>query len=578
MKTKSFLSGLTLLCLLTLVINTNTAVAQDSGPPTITEEGKPDQSDPADPGFKVEFDSEDTDNDRSLTPATDILIIDSDVDYEDAVPKVAHGYTEYGVAYEKNGHIYVTFVKYDGTIINTYPVTWGTAINGYPDIAFEGSSGLFVVAWEYYYSSTDTDVRCRAVNPYSGPVGDHVYAAGATSVSEYNPSLDCNQDDGSCLVAFTYFTDPNTYIYGRFMDIDSNGVHTPSHAPFPVTTTYGGTAIEYVSDPMVAWGWNAGAYIVVGTANMDKGDDFGFFSLVYETHQGIGEDQYMTSGTHYLVDPFISSEEFWEWLDYDIVPTGVTYDPCTQKFLVLFTHDWNGTSSDFDILLQMVDGATMNRVGYPIWIAWSEESETSGDISFLTNAFYASFYEIGPDRAAVTYQRGGSNEGIMTTVIEGNCSTSNPDYNVFDVDGHVLVKSPAAHVQFAGVDAPAVAGSDGEGKYLVVFKETIPALDPVEDIRGVIYHAQDEYTLSVDVNPGGKGSVSINPDQATYHKGDQVTLTANGISGWSFSNWNGDASGTDNPLIINIQEDTSITANFTQDAILIHNYLPVIWK
>jgi hypothetical protein len=581
MKTKKFFFILALLCLLALFIQTNTAIAQDDGPPTETDEVVPDQFDPPDPGFKFNINTQVPDNDRSLAPVTDLLIIDSDVNYEDAVPKVAFGYTEYGVAYEKNGNIYVTFVKYDGTILNTYLISTHEGENGYPDIAFEGSSGLFVVAWESYYSSTDIDVLCRAVDLHDGPIGEGSnYVSGNTDADEYNPSLDCNHDDGSCLVVFTYYQDPNTYFYGRFMQINSvDGVHTPYHPPFPVTTTSGGSAISFISDPMVAWGWNAEAYIVVGTANMDDPyDDFGFYSLVHETYQSTG-DQYMTSaGTHYLVDPWISDEEDWEWLDNDIVPTDVTYDPCTKKFLVLFTHDWYDDASDFDILLQMVDGVpTMTRVGFPIEIAFTMESETSGAISFLTNAWYASQWDIGPDRVAISYHLGGDNGGIMTTIIEGNCSTSTPYYPHSFFSDHILVQPPSQFM-FADVDKPAVTGSDGEGKYLIVFKEKYHAFNPVQDVRGYIYLAQDEYTLSVDVNPNGKGSVIINPDQATYHKGDKVTLTANGVSGWSFSSWGGDASGTDNPLTIEIQGDTSITVNFAQNVIIIHNYLPVIWK
>ena len=462
MKMKNLVLFFSILCLLTLSFTPNIASAQDEEPPSQTEDGLSDQTSPAIPGFKVDTNPLSTENNRSLSPATDLLIISSDIDYEKTEPKVAFGLTEYGVAYEKDGNIYVTFVKYDGTILNTYLISTHDGENGHPDIAFEGSSGLFVVAYEDYYISGNIVILCRAVDPNSGPVGNESSVADTLGEDDYSPSLDCNHNDGSCLVVFTAYESPISNIMGRFMQIDSNGVHEPYHSPFLVTTTYGGTAISSVSDPMVTWGWNAGAYIVVGTANMDTGDDFGFFSLVHETYQSTG-DQYMTSGTHYLVDPFIDGEEGWEWLTNDIVPTSVTYDPCTEKFLVLFTHDWNGTSTDFDLLLQMVDGVpTMNRVDYPIWIAWSSESETSGDISFLTNAWYASQYDIGPDRAAVAYHRGGDNEGIITTVIEGNCSSSNPYYSVLDISDHVLVRSPY-NVQFAAVDGPVAAGSDGEG-------------------------------------------------------------------------------------------------------------------
>ena len=73
---------------------------------------------------------------------------------------------------------------------------------------------------------------------------------------------------------------------------------------------------------------------------------------------------------------------------------------------------------------------------------------------------------------------------------------------------------------------------------------------------------QDEYTLSVGVTPASSGTVDISPDQATYHYGDQVTLTANAELGWTFTGWSGDVTSTDNPLVVTIEGDTNITADF----------------
>jgi uncharacterized repeat protein (TIGR02543 family) len=74
-------------------------------------------------------------------------------------------------------------------------------------------------------------------------------------------------------------------------------------------------------------------------------------------------------------------------------------------------------------------------------------------------------------------------------------------------------------------------------------------------------YTQNEYTLSVT---SLHGTVSRSPDQATYHYGDEVTLTATAGPGWSFSDWSGDATGSDNPVVITIQGDTSVTANYTE--------------
>ncbi len=72
---------------------------------------------------------------------------------------------------------------------------------------------------------------------------------------------------------------------------------------------------------------------------------------------------------------------------------------------------------------------------------------------------------------------------------------------------------------------------------------------------------QDEYTL--DVNVVGSGAVAKAPDQATYHYGDVVTLTATADPGWTFAEWDGGV--TDNPKQVTIHGNTVVTATFTQD-------------
>ena len=69
----------------------------------------------------------------------------------------------------------------------------------------------------------------------------------------------------------------------------------------------------------------------------------------------------------------------------------------------------------------------------------------------------------------------------------------------------------------------------------------------------------NEYPLAITIV--GNGTVA-NPDQPTYHYGDTVQLDANAAAGWSFSGWSGDASGSDNPIMIIIDEDPNVTAIF----------------
>jgi len=73
-----------------------------------------------------------------------------------------------------------------------------------------------------------------------------------------------------------------------------------------------------------------------------------------------------------------------------------------------------------------------------------------------------------------------------------------------------------------------------------------------------------QYTLTVAVNPTGAGTVSLNPAGGTYTAGTVVTLTAVANSGYVFSNWGGDLSGSQNPNTITMNTNKVVIANFAQ--------------
>jgi len=76
------------------------------------------------------------------------------------------------------------------------------------------------------------------------------------------------------------------------------------------------------------------------------------------------------------------------------------------------------------------------------------------------------------------------------------------------------------------------------------------------------YELIPQYTLSVTTV---HGTVTKNPDKATYTHGETVELTAVPDAGWSFANWSGDASGTTNPVTVTMNGNRSVTANYTQN-------------
>jgi uncharacterized repeat protein (TIGR02543 family) len=73
---------------------------------------------------------------------------------------------------------------------------------------------------------------------------------------------------------------------------------------------------------------------------------------------------------------------------------------------------------------------------------------------------------------------------------------------------------------------------------------------------------QNVYTLAV--NTSGSGSVTRDPDQATYAYGQVVTLTASADPGWSFAGWSGDL-GTGITATVTITGNTTVTATFDQN-------------
>jgi uncharacterized repeat protein (TIGR02543 family) len=77
------------------------------------------------------------------------------------------------------------------------------------------------------------------------------------------------------------------------------------------------------------------------------------------------------------------------------------------------------------------------------------------------------------------------------------------------------------------------------------------------------------HTIQTSASPSAGGSVSCNPNP--IEDGEDSTCTASANSGYLFTNWSGDCSGT-NPscTLSNVTGDKSVTANFTQQATITH--------
>ena len=94
---------------------------------------------------------------------------------------------------------------------------------------------------------------------------------------------------------------------------------------------------------------------------------------------------------------------------------------------------------------------------------------------------------------------------------------------------------------------------------------TNPASITMNGNKSVTAHfTQNQYTLTVTVD--GSGSVTKSPNQATYTYGQVVTLTAVPGTGWAFSSWTGDLTGSQNPKTITMNGNKAVTAHFSDSA------------
>ena len=83
----------------------------------------------------------------------------------------------------------------------------------------------------------------------------------------------------------------------------------------------------------------------------------------------------------------------------------------------------------------------------------------------------------------------------------------------------------------------------------------LPAAAPAPELPKI-------YTLTVYANIANGGTVSRNPNYSAYYAGTQVILTATPNAGHAFDGWSGAASARDSSIIITVNDNITLTANF----------------
>jgi hypothetical protein len=74
-----------------------------------------------------------------------------------------------------------------------------------------------------------------------------------------------------------------------------------------------------------------------------------------------------------------------------------------------------------------------------------------------------------------------------------------------------------------------------------------------------------EELLPLNLTINGQGAVTRSPNKTLYQRGEQVQLTAQPATGWSFGNWQGAVNSTNATIVITMAPDQAITATFVEN-------------
>lgn len=87
--------------------------------------------------------------------------------------------------------------------------------------------------------------------------------------------------------------------------------------------------------------------------------------------------------------------------------------------------------------------------------------------------------------------------------------------------------------------------------------------------------AQTCYALNAAVNPAGAGTLAISPSPncngTQYAIGTTARITATAAAGYAFASWQGDASGTVNPVTVTVVTTRTVTATFVLSGSVVPN-------
>lgn len=466
-------------------------------------------------------------------------------------PSVAYGFGNYLVVYSRSGHIHGSVYDNFGTLLRTFLIDNWRDDFGVPRVAFNRTTGYFVVV--YHRTSVD-EITVATV---SAEDGQRVFELDFPGVGYKNPDVACVNPDNTCIVVF----ETNGFIQGRYITINStNGSFAPT-TPQNFSTASG-------ERPFIAYG--GGNFAMITFTWTSGGERFPLYNAVWASHQStafIGASNYVRN----------FSGAPWEGTDK--YATGITYDPCTDKFVLIFDHIH--TPGEIIDVYGAAIGASLPFANH--WnglFAWNPRRQRSGGISFVAEGSVSQ--TCGAMNKLVVAYTDLNQTSIYAVEVVGNNDTTDPSYsNSISSSDHFLVHDLSPDYPHW---RPAIFGSGYWGHMFIAYtlEKTSPLFN--YNVWGRIIDLQEYRTLSVSKAGTGDGRVTSDPDgidcgptcQGEWPYNMSATLFASPSPGSQFTGWSGACSGT-GWCVLSMDTDKNVVANFeasTESKI----YLPLILR
>jgi uncharacterized repeat protein (TIGR02543 family) len=215
-----------------------------------------------------------------------------------------------------------------------------------------------------------------------------------------------------------------------------------------------------------------------------------------------------------------------------------------ETYVLNITFDGNGYVDLTPAKVAYKQGESVTLTAFPgegyefdCWTGDLEGDENPVTITITRNMFITAHFTLKQ------YVINASVSGIGGTIQPSGLITVCHGENIT----FTITADTGYHIYDVMIDGVSQGPLDAYTFYSVVANHTI-----------TVFFAPNEYALTIISSPTDGGTVAVNKT-APYYYGDVVELTAAPASGWSFIEWSGDLSGSQNPVVIIIDGNKTVT-------------------